>query len=48
MSDLGWATDWYGIVARSRDLRGPIEVGIVCNLANGSEGCVHRAGRYIT
>ena len=22
--------------------------GIVCHLANGSEGCVHRAGRYIT
>ena len=23
-------------------------MGIVCHLANGSEGCVHRAGRYIT
>ena len=39
--------DWCGIITKV-PRSWAVEVCIVCHLANGSEGRVHRAGRYIT
>ena len=50
MRNLGWATDWCGVIARSRyrEILGGRGGHCHCNLANGPEDRVYRAGRFIT